>query len=110
MGMLYCACMLCYFINQESIRGSTYLSDSPFSPVPNLVNRRAEVLEEGANDFLACLLPLVKVLVFLPLNEILCLFLHTVHLVLQDDLLPSEEGDVQVLSRVASRQVPPEQL
>ena len=86
----------------------TYLSDSSFSSVPKLVNGRTEVLEEGTDDFLARFLPLVKVFVFLPLDEILCLFFDAVHLVLQDDLLPTEEGDVQVLARVTTRQVPPE--
>ena len=44
------------------------LCDSPFSPVPELIDGRAEILEEGSDHLLACLLPLVKVLVLLTLK------------------------------------------
>ena len=58
-----------------------HLRDSSFSPIPELVDRWPEVLEEGRDYLLAGFLPLVQVLILLALKQTKCLSRYRLYFV-----------------------------
>jgi hypothetical protein len=84
-----------------------HVLDSAFRFVPDLAEVFAtEEHQEGADEFIRLLLPLLDEITFDVVDDLLAFVLHLVDLVLQTELLLAEERHVELLGGVAALQVP----